>query len=118
MQLSELSGVILRNELRVSRVRQSYHNKHKDGSGNFGFVIVIEKEGFVDVGCGQKAPNESWFQLSGNYTAEKRLYGLNFGDYARPICRIPNEWTFSELKKYMLGFIDAHEKSKPQFDKV
>lgn len=113
MNLNELSGVILRKELRVSRVRQSYHNKHKDGSGNFGYVLVIEKGGLKDVGCGQTAPNESWFQLSGNYTAQKQLYGLTFGDYSRPISRIPNEWTFTELKKYMLGFIDAHE-NQPQ----
>ena len=115
MQLNELSGVILRKELRVSRVRMSYHNKHKDGSGNFGFVIVIEKEGMVDVGCGIQAKNEAWFQISGNYTAEKRLYGLSFGDYSRATIRLPNEWNFSEIIAYMKQFIAG---SKPQFEPV
>lgn len=115
MELRELNGVVLRNALKASRVRMSYHNKHKDGSGNFGFVIVFEKEGMVDVGCGMQAKNEAWFQISGNYTAEKRLYGLSFGNYSSATARIPNEWNFSELTNYMLKFI---AQSKPQFEPV
>lgn len=115
MELRELNGVVLRNALKASRVRMSYHNKHKDGSGNFGFVIVFEKEGMVDVGCGMQAKNEAWFQISGNYTAEKQLYGLYFGDYSRPINSIPNEWTFRELSEYMKQFI---AQSKPQFESL
>jgi hypothetical protein len=101
INLNELSGVTLRNALNASRVRMSYHNKHKDGSGNFGFVIVFEHEGVKDAGCGITVPNETWFQLSGSYNAQKEIYSLDFGDYARPIGRIPRDFSFGELKTYM-----------------
>lgn len=116
INLNELSGVILRNALNASRVRMSYHNKHKYGSGNFGFVIVFEKAGFKDVGCGHTMPNESWFQISGAYTPLKQVYGCSFGNYSRPINKIPLSWTFRQLKEYMLKFIDQHE--NPNGDKV
>jgi hypothetical protein len=115
VQLNELSGVILRNELKASRVRMSYHNKHKDGSGNFGFVVVFEKEGLVDVGCGIKAKNEAWFQINGNYTPEKRLYGLSFGNYSSATARIPQEWNFAQLSEYMKKYISE---AKPQFNQA
>ena len=116
INLSELSGVTFRNALNASRVRKSYENKHKDGSGNFGFVIIFEKAGVKDVGCGMTAPNETWFALHGHYTPQKQVYGLNFGDYSRPISRIPDDWTFKQLKDYMWTFIDKQE--NPNGNKV
>lgn len=109
MNLDVLSGSTLRKALNASRVRMSYHNKHKDGSGNFGFVIVYEHDGVKDAGCGMTVANESWFQLSGAYTGQKQVYGLTFGTYSRPISRIPNEWTYQQVLDYMLRFIEQAE---------
>jgi hypothetical protein len=107
INLIELSGNKLKADLKASRVRMSYHNKHKDGSGNFGFVIVYELEGLKDIGCGMTAPNESWFDLNGDYDNTKRVLNLTFGTYSRPISRIPKEWRYTELKAYMTSFIEA-----------
>jgi hypothetical protein len=112
INLSELSGNKLKADLKASRVNKSYHNKHKNGSGNFGFVIVYELEGLKDVGCGMKVPNEEWFQLSGDYDSNKKLYHLDFGTYARPINRIPIEYNYDRLKAYMEEFIKEYLKLK------
>ena len=105
INFKELSGVTLKNALFASRVRKSYENKHKDGSGNFGFVIVYEKEGMKDIGCGMQTKNEHWFQLSGNYTMDKTCYGMDFGDYARPIHQVQTDWIFTQLIDFMRRFI-------------
>ncbi len=97
------------DEVKASRCVMSYHNKHKDGSGNFGFVIVFAHEGTKDAGCGIRVANESWFALHGHYSSQKQVYGLNFGDYSRPISQIPNDWTFAQISEYMNKFIIAHE---------
>lgn len=110
INLSELSGNKLKADLKASRVRMSYHNKHKDGSGNFGFVIVFELEGVKDIGCGMTAPNEKWFQLSGDYSSTKKILDLTFGTYSRPINRIPKEWRYAELRDYMDTFIQERFK--------
>lgn len=104
----ELKGTTLRSDLKASRVQKSYNNKHKDGSGNFGFVIIFELEGLKDVGCGMKAPNERWFQISGDYRADKGCYSLSFGSYSRPINHIPSEWNYQQIIDYMAKFIQEH----------
>lgn len=108
MKFLELKGTSLRASLKASRVSMSYHNKHKDGSGNFGFVIVFKLEGVKDIGCGMTAPNDRWFQLSGNYRATKECYSLDFGSYSRPINHIPSEWTYDQMIIYMTEFISKH----------
>jgi hypothetical protein len=108
MKFLELKGTKLRTDLKASRVNKSYNNKHKDGSGNFGFVIVYDLEGFKDVGCGMKEPNSKWFQISGDYRADKEFYSLSFGSYSRPINRIPLEWNYQQVIEYMAKFIQEH----------
>lgn len=105
INLLALKGTQLRKDLKATRVCMSYHNKHKDGSGNFGFVIVFDLGGLKDVGCGMKAPNERWFQISGDYTPNKECYHLSFGNYSRPIISLPNEWSYLEILAYMSQFI-------------
>ena len=108
MNFLELKGTKLRADLKASRVQKSYNNKHKDGSGNFGFVIVFELEGLKDVGCGMKVPNEKWFQISGNYRPDKECYCLDFGSYSRPINHIPRDWNYQQVIAYMAEFISKN----------
>lgn len=109
IDLSELSGVTLRNALKATRVRMTYHNKHKDGSGNFGFVIIFDHGGVKDAGCGMTTANETWYALHGHYTTQKVVRALSFGDYSRPINSVPNEWNLKELNDYMKRFIIQNE---------
>lgn len=108
MNFKELSGNNLKRDLKASSVRKSYENKHKDGSGNFGFVIVFKLEGLKDIGCGMKAPNDRWFQISGDYRPDKECYHLDFGSYSRPINHIPSEWNYQQAIEYMAKFILEH----------
>lgn len=110
--LFELTGVKLRKDLNATRVRMTYHNKHKNGSGNFGFVVVYAHEGTKDAGCGMTVPNEDWFSLSGNYNTIKQIWGLTFGDYSRPIIAIPQDWSYESLLDYAKRFIEEQKKIK------
>ena len=108
MKFLELKGTKLRKDLKASRVTKSYENKHKDGSGNFGFVIVYNLEGFKDIGCGLKTSNDKWFQLSGNYRPNGECFSLQFGSYSRPINHIPSEWNYQQIVEYIIKFIAEH----------
>lgn len=108
MKFLELKGTQLRKDLKASNVNMSYHNKHKDGSGNFEFVIVFKLEGLKDIGCGMKAPNDKWFQISGDYRPDKECYHLDFGSCSRPINKIPIEWNYQQIIEYMAKFIQEH----------
>jgi hypothetical protein len=109
MNLDALSGCIIRKALNASRVRMSYHNKHVDGSGNFGFVVVFEKGGVKDIGCGMTAPNESWYNLHGQYNSQKQVYGLSFSPYSTAGARLPDDWTRTQVFDYCARFIAQHE---------
>ena len=110
MRFEELSGNRLKKALEATRTVKSYHNKHVDGSGNFGFVIVFKRsDALKDVGCGMKVADEKWYNLHGNYTTDKTIYGLSFGDYASAGASIPNEWNFRQLIDFAKRFIIQNE---------
>ena len=44
IKINEMKGTQFKKDLGLLRAIKSYQNKHKDQSGNFGFVLVIEKE--------------------------------------------------------------------------
>jgi len=75
LKISELKGLKIKKDLRkagipVSHVIKRYHNKHKDGSGNFGFT--------VRVGNGW---NDLWFTIDGEYNQNGEVTVLEIKDY-------------------------------------
>jgi hypothetical protein len=67
LHIKQFSGAKLKKDLGVKRVRKIYHNKHKDGSGNFGFVIVVGRY--------------KWFRIDGEYDNHGKIQKLTVSEY-------------------------------------
>lgn len=67
MYVKELNGRKLKKDLEADVVRKTYHNKHVDGSGNFGFVIRRQNQ---------------LYRIDGDYNRFGQITHLDFGDYA------------------------------------
>ena len=70
MKIKELNGRKLKKDLEAVLVRKTYHNKHVDGSGNFGFIIRRGNNG------------QYWYRLYGDYNKRGEIIRLYFSDYA------------------------------------
>lgn len=68
LTLKDLSGLRLKRRLSIQRARQSYHNHHVDGSGNFGIVLI-------------KGP-WNWHRIDGRYNSKGEITYLQSGPYA------------------------------------
>ena len=68
MKISELKGSRIKRDIKAETVRKEYHNKHKDGSGNFGFSIRFN--------------NGNLYRLDGNYNKDGNIYSLDYGKYS------------------------------------
>jgi len=64
ININELRGQKLKKDLGVYKAIKRYHNKHRDGSGNFGFTIRQDKR---------------WFTLDGDYNRNGEITCLYFG---------------------------------------
>ena len=69
MQIDELKGHKIKKDIEAETVRKEYHNKHKDGSGNFGFSIKYPE-------------NNTLYRLDGEYNRDGRIYYLDYGKYS------------------------------------
>lgn len=68
MKINELNGRKMKKDIvDCSRCIKRYHNKHVDGSGNFGFTVVVR---------------DKWFTIDGNYDSEGNVHSLSYGLYA------------------------------------
>ena len=74
MKISEITGSKLKRDLGGKRALKSYHNKHRDGSGNFGFVVVFDDPGGL--------AGERWFRIDGEYSSTGEVTRLSAGPYA------------------------------------
>jgi hypothetical protein len=70
IKINELKGTRLKRDLGLLRAIKSYQNKHKDKSGNFGFVLVFEKD-----------KKEVWFRLDGDYNKNQEIINLKADFY-------------------------------------
>jgi hypothetical protein len=69
MKKKEINGRKIKKLLPFAEsCRQTYHNKHVSGSGNFGFVLTDT--------------NDKWWRFDGAYNNSKTLYRLSFGEYS------------------------------------
>lgn len=66
LKFDELKGARMKKSMNASMVRKRYHNKHVDGSGNFGFTIRD-----LDKNC---------WDMHGAYNPDKVVRRLSFGD--------------------------------------
>lgn len=112
-KFEDLKGYNLRNMIidgskGADNVRQSYHNKHKDKSGNFGIVIRFELGGKIDAGCGMMVDNDAVYELHGDYASDKTLYNLCFGTVSRPITPIPEGLNYAQIVEYMNTWISTN----------
>lgn len=74
MKISEITGSKLKRDLEAKRALKSYHNKHRDGSGNFGFVVVFDDP--------RGLTGERWFRIDGDYSSTGEIRSLSAGPYA------------------------------------
>ena len=111
-KFEELNGVKLRNELSATRALQSYRNKHKDLSGNFGICIVFRHEGMVDIGCGMKTQNRDVFEIHGDYGTDGTLYNLSFGEVGRCSSQIPEGYNYTQIVQFMNQYIRQYQENK------
>jgi hypothetical protein len=70
MKFKELDLRMLKRHFKFKSASIRYHNKHRDGSGNFGTNLTKGTYGKPDW--------ENW-EISGNYKSDGELYGVSFG---------------------------------------
>jgi hypothetical protein len=68
IHISDITGPALKKHLGVRVAVKRYHNKHKDGSGNFGFTLY---------------KGEQCYDLAGSYDSTGKVYSLQFGTCSR-----------------------------------
>jgi hypothetical protein len=64
---SEISGAKLKKDLNLKNAIKGFHNKHRDGSGNFGFVLITK--------------DDKHYQVAGDYATDGTVYNLVAGTY-------------------------------------
>jgi hypothetical protein len=109
---AELNGAKIRNELGATRALKSYHNKHRDKSGNFGLCVVFRLEGLIDVGCGMQTQNRDVFEIHGDYATDGTLYNLSFGEVGRCSSPIPEGYNYSQIIVFMNQYIRQYQDAK------
>ena len=87
MKVRELKGSKIKRELKkrdinIVRVVKRYHNKHKDGSGNFGFTIVTNPTGNTEKDKWGRFKYEKWHSLDGEYNTDEEIFVLRFGSFS------------------------------------
>lgn len=81
LSIGQLQGPRLKKAIGARQVVKGYHNKHKDGSGNFGIVIRM----YDPHGMG----GEACYELHGDYGVTGRITDLNFGTCSGPGSPVP-----------------------------
>lgn len=66
--MSTLTGKRLKNALGADRVKKRYENKHVDGSGNFGYVVVMPK-------------HDRYYTIDGEYNSDRKITELRIGTF-------------------------------------
>jgi hypothetical protein len=115
MKIEDLNGhklkKILEKDFGSVRVIKTYHNKHVDNSGNFGFVIVkVWRQHKKDEPLtNRKVSDETWFTLNGEYDSNGEVNRLWFGEYGyggRSVnVSINFDQMVSDIKEFMIDHI-------------
>lgn len=110
---SELNGARMRKDLDATRVIKSYENKHKDGSGNLGFVLRYKRaQAYTTTGPYPQLIDEDWFNLSGEYRPDGTFYSLRIGAYISaglPIDLEQPNLDFDMLMNIIRDFVQEHK---------
>ena len=62
INIKQIDGRDLKKRVGADRVIKRYHNKHKSGSGNFGYTI--------------RMPDDSVYDITGDYGRDGTIYNL------------------------------------------
>jgi len=109
MKYSEMRKI--KKALGAYKCRQRYHNKHTDGSGNFGYDMYPEKtEGYP----------RHWFDIHGDYDTEKTIRNLtivykhSFSDAGKiPVYKNNNmSAPFEFVVEYIKDFVEEKMKER------
>jgi len=102
INIKQIKGNTIKKLTNAVRVRKTYENKHKDGSGNFGYVVVMK-------------PDE-WYRFDGDYGSDGVVYNLNINTYSG-IYDSQKNYNEVELIKNALHRISMGDvKDKPKKD--
>lgn len=67
LKFNLLNGNTIKKLTNAKRVRKTYYNKYKDGSGNFGFVVIL--------------PPKEWYRIDGNIGKDGFVYNMKVTTY-------------------------------------
>ena len=80
-------------EIPINRVIKRYHNKHKDGSGNFGFTIRVKDDN-----------DETWHTMDGEYNSNGEITILEISNFQysnrKPLSTESYEAFIGDLERY------------------
>ena len=85
LTLNELKGQKLKKDLKLDSAVKSWHNKHKDGSGNFGIMLT---------------KGTKWVRLAGFHTPSGKVYNLTI-ETAEHAPKSISAKTYEELIKQL-----------------
>ena len=89
----------LKKSLNLYKAIQCYHNKHVDGSGNFGMTLYpVERKG-----------DYPFYDLNGLYDPDKNIYSMRISYKWGHMVQIPRirEMEFNNLLLAIKTFMDA-----------
>src|SRR6266446_4099341 len=75
VRVGEFTGAKLKKDLAAIRAIKRYHNRHKDGSGNFGFTIVRFDPSLLNT----YHQGERWFDINGDHGSNGCIIHLRAG---------------------------------------
>lgn len=103
INIDNLNGTKLKNILGAKRVRKIYHNKHRSGSGNFGYVVIFYPD--------------DWFRFDGSYSSSGYILDLRVSTYgSRDINNSLEAQRIDMINKALFTFSDGY-KSEPEIPK-
>jgi hypothetical protein len=111
VRVGELTGSKLKKDLGAIRAIKRYHNKHRDGSGNFGFTIVKHDPALENT----YHEGERWFNVNGDYAGNGCVVRLDAGLFSQAPSRI--ESGALETYKSIIEAIKVRFEAQTQADR-
>jgi len=95
LRLEDFSGWRLKRDLGVDRANRIYHNKHVDGSGNFGYLMLKD---------------DVWFRLDAEYTPTHDISWIGISTIDLKEVEYIKGDEYSKFVERAKKFIREHEK--------
>lgn len=108
LNINELTGTKLKKIFKLDNVKRTYHNKHKDGSGNFGYLFILNRPG---------TDYRNVWDFRGDYDKNGNIYHLDLWSGAMNVpetdvrMTFPKDWTWPQI--YKLTYSRIHPGDDP-----